>query len=545
MFSPRPYQEAGLQSLHRHVCTKDTNPCVVIPTGGGKSAMIAWAIQRWHQEYPAFRAIILAHRKELIEQNSGEMGNIYGGCDIGIYSAALGRRDVDSPILFGSIDSVFRRAGEFPAWDVIMVDEAHRIPFNGEGKYRRFIKESSRLRGGGRKPIVVGWTATPFRMNGGNICHKDHILQEVCYEAGVSELIGDGYLSPLRSKAGEVKPDLEGVRKSGGEYVVKHLAERANDVVAKTMAELIPILGAENRRSIVFFCVDVQHCNLVSQYLRHCGVNAPAVTAKTPPEDRDRIVREFKEGKIHGVCNVNVYTEGFNAKRVDCIVLLRPTLSPGLYSQMVGRGLRTRPGKQDCLVLDFAGCIEEHGPIDTLGGDPVVLAVCDKCREHFSRAIGECPICGWKLPKRVVNRLEAAEAEKRMHGFKASKKSILSRPEVRRVDAVFVARHTKRDYTESTALRVSYRTGKSLVTEIIDPAGEGAVGEAGRKWLRDRNFITRTASRIGDLASDMFTSQRIKEWTRTITVRRGKQRNTIIGYNQELGDEVITSEHSA
>ena len=112
---PRPYQQAALDALHRHICEKETNPCVVIPTGGGKSALIGWAIQRWKETCPWFRCIILAHRKELIEQNADELRGFLPGGDIGLFSAALDRRDYDSSILFASIDSVYRRAGEFAA----------------------------------------------------------------------------------------------------------------------------------------------------------------------------------------------------------------------------------------------------------------------------------------------------------------------------------------------------------------------------------------------------------------------------------------------
>ncbi|MFA5186722.1 MAG: DEAD/DEAH box helicase family protein, partial [Patescibacteria group bacterium] len=193
---PRPYQVEALEALHNHICTKSTNPCVVIPTGGGKSALIAWAIQRWKQQAPWFRGIILAHRKELIEQNAAELYAFMPSSEIGVFSAGIGRRDYDASILFASIDSVYKKAGEFQPFDVIMVDEAHRIPPHGEGKYRTFIQGCKKF-----NPLlrVVGWTATPFRMGCGQICHRDHILNEICYEASVVSLIQDGYLCKLRS----------------------------------------------------------------------------------------------------------------------------------------------------------------------------------------------------------------------------------------------------------------------------------------------------------------------------------------------------------
>jgi DNA repair protein RadD len=267
----------------------------VIPTGGGKSALIAWIIQQWKEQAEWFRCIILAHRKELIEQNANELNTICPGLDVGIFSAALKRRDWEASILYASIDSVYRRAGEFLPWDVIMVDEAHRIPFKGEGKYRTFINQSRRFN---LKLKVIGWTATPFRLDGGQICHRDHILNEVCYEAKVTDLILDGFLCSLRSKVGVVQPDLTGVRKAGGEYVLKSLAEATNrdKIVADAVAEAARIIKAENRKAIIFYCVDIAHCRKVSAQLQQHGIYAPFVTSKTRQRDRDRKRQRLHRG---------------------------------------------------------------------------------------------------------------------------------------------------------------------------------------------------------------------------------------------------------
>lgn len=534
---PRPYQIEALEALHSHLCGKDTNPCVVIPTGGGKSALIAWAIQEWKKSAPWFRCAILAHRKELIEQNASEIQAVYPGADVGVFSAALERRDYDASILYASIDSVFRRAGEFTPWDVIMVDEAHRIPFSGEGKYRTFINESRKYN---KKLRVIGWTATPFRMAGGQICHKDHILNEVCYESKVTDLIKDGYLCPLRSKVGVTQPNLKNVkRNSGGDYILKGLAEATNreKIVSSAIAEAVRIIQAEGRTSVIFFCVDIEHCKRVSFELARHGVRAPFVTSKTSQFGRDRIARDFKSGKLRAVCNVNVYTEGFNAQRVDCIVLLRPTLSPGLFSQMVGRGLRTHKTIIDCLVLDFAGCIDEHGPIDLLGGKLTIMAICQRCRESFSRARKTCPVCGMALPRIEIERLEQVEKERRLHGDKASKRSILSgEPETFRVDTVYVNRHRKDGSPDS--LRVQYRCGLSMFREWVCLDHPGAAGSIAQGWWQKRNLgrnIKRGEKMTVNAALEyMFLTQQILEWTKTITVKRNGRYWEVIGYNQAL-----------
>ena len=534
MFTLRPYQQESIDALHKHVCEKQTNPCIVLPTGSGKSVVMAAAIQRWKQDAPWIRGCILAHRKELVSQNADKLRNYSEKShkEIGIFSAGLGRKDYDSPILFASIDSIFKRHGELQPFDFIFVDEAHRIPPSGEGKYRTFIKGCKRFN---PKLKVVGWTATPFRMACGPICHKNHILNEICYEAGITELIDQGFLSLLRSKVGASQPELSEVkRNSGGDYITKSLANATNaeGLVAMAIREAVNIISREQRRHIVFFCVDVEHCKRVSESLRQNGICAPCITGKTKSDERDRILADFQSGKLRAICNVNVLTEGFDAPHIDCIVLLRPTLSAGLFSQMVGRGLRISPSKLDCLVLDFANCIDEHGPLDLLGtGQRVVTATCDRCRESFSRAIRVCPICGWEIPKQEIERLEQTERERRMHGDKVSKKSILSNePETLKVDTVYVARHVKEGSPDS--LRVQYRCGMGMYREWVCLDHKGYPGQKAQAWWRERFSKSKTKPTVSSALGDLFITQALLEWTKTITILKKGRYFEIIGYNK-------------
>ena len=521
--TPRPYQVEALEALDDHMRNKETNPCVAIPTGGGKSILIAWAIQQWKRDYPPFRVVVLAHRKELVEQNAEELAGLWPGGDIGIYSAALKRRDLDNDVLFASIDSVCDKWGEFAPFDVIIVDESHRIPTKGEGKYRSFIQgcktQNENLK-------VIGFTATPYRMGCGQICHKDHILNEICYEANVADLITDGYLCNLRSKIGDVQPDLENVkRNSGGDYVVNSLAAAVdtNEVVQKAIRSAMAVIQQEQRKSIVFFCVDVQHCKDVTQELRKYGLDVPMVTGKTPIHERTRIAELFKAGQVRALANVNVYTEGFNAKRIDCIVLLRPTLSPGMYVQMVGRGLRVHPSKEDCLVLDYAHCIDTHGPIDCVDGGDTPIAVCANCGDAFSRAVRVCPNCGWEIPKQEIERVEREERKRKMHEAERSNTSIISaEPEDLSVDDVAVHRHRK--FNKPDSIRVQYRCGMTTFREWICLDHEGYAGATARRWW-SRRFGKEEADTISvdEALEDMLLGNRIKGVTNTITVvRRGK-----------------------
>lgn len=532
MLKLRPYQQEAINYVHDFVCSKNGNPCIVLPTGSGKSVTMAGLIEKWRNQSPWVRGCVLAHRKELVDQNASKLKAISGARDIGIFSAGLGKRDYNSPITFASIDSIYNKSGEFQPFDFLFIDEAHRIPPSGEGKYRTFI---SGCKAFNEKLRVIGWTATPFRMGCGPICHSNHVLNEVCYEAKITDLIAQGYLCNLRSKVGQSVPDLSEVkRNSGGDYITNSLAEATNrnDIVQSAIAEAVRIMTAEKRRAAVFFCVDIAHCERVSQELRKYGIYAPYITGKTPQHERDRLIRDFRNGHIRAVCNVNVLTEGFDAPHIDTIVLLRPTLSPGLFSQMVGRGLRIHSTKSYCLVLDFANCIDEHGPIDLLGsGDRVVMATCQNCRESFSKAVKMCPACGWEIPKQEIDRLDSVEKERRMHGTKISGKSILSNePETYKVDAVYIARHCKPGSPDS--VRVQYRCGLSIFREWLCLDAEGYAGQKAQAWWRKR-FGTRECVSVNDaLTKDMFVSQNILEWTKTITVKRNGKYFEVIDYNQ-------------
>ena len=541
MLTPRPYQQEALDALDEYMRTKAGNPCVVIPTAGGKSIIMAWQIEGWLAGYPPLRVCILAHRKELVEQNSEEFAGLKALASFGVYAAGMKRRDTDEQIIFASIDSVHNKAGEFPPFDLIIIDEAHRIPTAGNGKYLKFI---SACRAFNQRLKVVGFTATPYRMGVGPICHADHILNEVCYEANVADLIADGFICPLRSKVGHVKLDLDGLRKnSGGDYVMKALSERVDttDVVASTIQEAMKILIAEGRKSVIFFCIDVEHCQHVSDELRKYGVEAPVVTGKTRPAERNRIAEAFKAGRYRAICNVNVYTEGFNAKRVDAVVLLRPTLSKGMFVQMVGRGLRLHESKQDCLVLDFASCITEHGPIDCIDAGETRVVECrgDGCGDVFSRAVKKCPNCGWEIPKREVEAQEKAdEAVKRMHAQKASSRAIISEPEEFQVDAVTVSRHRKKgqisDGTQPAkpdTLLVSYRCGMMMFREWIALDHDGYAKEKAQTWWARRfGGATQDAPTLDDALQDMFLAQTLNEQTQAVTAIKTGRHSKILGY---------------
>src|SRR5882672_2913528 len=360
----RGYQREAIDGLYTWFASKEGNPLLVLPTAAGKSVIQAKFTHEAIDLYPSTRVLLVSHVKELLEQNTHKLLKIWPEAPIGIYSAGLGSRDVGYQITVAGIQSVHRRAAELGAFDLVMVDECHLIPPAGDGMYRRFMVEQRALN---PKVKVIGMTATPYRLKTGRLDSGDEkLFVGVAYEVTVRRLIDEGFLSNLISKRGLVTPDLSGVGTRGGEFIPDQLND-AMDKGALTTAAADEIEKlCKDRRSWIIFCSGVEHAHHVRDEFRRRGYAAQTVTGDTPDRERADTLAKFKSGDIRVLTNCDVLTTGFDAPPIDALIMLRPTKSAGLYVQIVGRGMRLSPetGKKNCLVLDFAGNIERHGPID-------------------------------------------------------------------------------------------------------------------------------------------------------------------------------------
>ncbi len=484
----RPYQEQAVESVYTHLRSHDDNPCVVIPTGGGKTPVIATicrdAVQKWNG-----RVLILAHVKELLEQAADKLRAIAPDLPVGIYSAGLGRRDLGYAVTVAGIQSVYRRACDLGPVDLVIVDEAHLIPPDGEGMYRQFLSDALVINPNLR---VIGLTATPFRMKTGTICAADHILNTVCYEIGVRELIVQGYLSPLRTKAGARKADTGALHTRAGEFVASEVEDLMNDdgLVDGACAEIIE--HTPDRNAVLIFASGIRHGRHIIEVLksRH-GVECGFVCGDTPSGVRKAILGRFLSGDLKYLANVNVLTTGFDAPHIDCVVLVRPTLSPGLYYQMVGRGFRMSPGKDDCLVLDFGGNVLRHGPVDAVqvtatdhGEGEAPAKECPQCRALIAAGYQTCPECGHAFP----------EPDRGKHEALASTEGILSGQKTREQHAVsemtFHIHHKRDDPTGQAppTMRVEYRCGfNTYFREWVCFEHTGYARRKAEAWWRDRS----------------------------------------------------------
>lgn len=525
----RPYQSETIEAINHYLASEKGNPCAVLPTGAGKSLVIAELIKGWKGKYAPLKVCILAHRSELVQQNSDELSGI-SEYKIGLYSAKLKRRDYED-ILFASIDSIYKKWNEFN-FDVLIIDEAHRIPVKGEGKYLKFIEGCKKIN---PKLRVVGLTATPYRLGSGPICHEEFILNKVVYEANVGDLIRDGYLCPIRSKV-TAELDLSSIKKTASDYNQKQLEQFMNveDDVRDSVNDMLEILIKEKRKSIIIFCTGINHANTVSRMIEAAGYRAPVITGKTKDDDRARLIGEFKDRKYQILVSVNVFLEGFNVKHIDCVVMMRPTKSKALWIQAVGRGLRLHDSKTDCLVLDYGNNIMEHGPIDQMDEGFVRIQVCDDCRRAFVYVKKVCPDCGWEIPKKEVERIESEEKVRREIERRASELNILGKNNKYwlKVDNVFALRHRKAGQLDS--IKVSYLCGVQRVNEWICLDHPGYARTKALKWMADRGVLHMS---VDEALSDMFFGQFILSKTDSILVEKQGKYLTIVDHRLKAGKE--------
>jgi DNA repair protein RadD len=399
----RPYQRRTIDQIYKWLGDNSGHLCVVLPTGSGKSVVIAEFCREAVQSWPETRILMLSHVKELIEQNADKMRKLWPNAPLGIYSASIGLRELSEPITFAGIQSIHKRATELGHVDLILIDEAHTVGHKDEGTYRSFISDLEKINPALR---IIGFTATPYRLGHGLITDKPAIFDDLIEPATIVELQALGFLAKLRSKDTKTHFDLTGVHKRGGEYIESEL-QAAVDTDSKNRSVVDEIIiRAENRRSWIMFCAGVDHALHIRDVLREKGINAETITGQTPTGERDNIISDFRSGKIKALTNANVLTTGFDAPNVDLIAFLRPTESPGLYVQMAGRGLRLKEHTDHCLILDFAGLIERHGPItgvlmpEANNGEKGVAPskACPECDEIVPAQTKICPSCGFEFP---------------------------------------------------------------------------------------------------------------------------------------------------
>lgn len=498
---PREYQTFAKVSVFEFFSKhpgEDKHPIVAMPTGTGKSIVIADLLETILSMWCHQRILVLTHVKELIEQNYQKLMNLWPSAPAGIYSAGLNRRDTMQPIIFGGVASVHKKMASFGRFDLVFVDECHLVNPAEEGMYRELFKY---LKGLNPHLKIVGFTATPWKLGHGSIT-EDGIFTDICCDmTGVDAfnwLIDQGYLMTLVPKRTNTKMSTDGVHMRGGEFIASELQAAVDKEHITRAALKEAIESGHDRNHWLIFASGVEHaCHIADMLNDEFGISAIAIHGKMSRTDRDNALRDYKAGKYRVAVNNNVLTTGFDFPGIDLILMLRPTASSVLWVQMLGRGTRPdyAPGfdigtlqgrleaiaagtKQNCLVLDFAGNTRRLGPINDPviphrkgggGGEAPVKECdgCDRCDVHASaRYCGGRPKddplfnsargCGFEFS--FQTKLKAAASTEQIV------KSDLPIVEVFKVDHVTFQRHTKDDVHMA---KVTYYCGLKMFTEYI------------------------------------------------------------------------------
>ena len=367
----RHYQEAAIEATFDWLHTQNTYPLIVLPTGSGKTIVFANIIKKLFDHNEGCRVLILAHRQELITQARDKLLSVWPCAPCGILAASIKEFDSHAPIVIASRDTIAsqKRLDQAGHFDYIIVDEAHHVGPDKSSRYRKIFDhfESSQY----VAPRIFGVTATPYRMGQGFIYGlDDHFFGGISYQIGIPQLIKEGYLCRLSAFRVDDQAVIDAstarVKFKGGDYRESDLEKLAmeDQTMLAIIDDWIEKAYSKGRLSSVFFCVTVAHANKMCMFLRHAGIEAAVITAETPSEIREKLLEDFEDGVINALCNVAVLTEGWDAPRTDCIALLRPTKSLGLYVQICGRGMRTWGDKENCMLLDYGENMDRHGCID-------------------------------------------------------------------------------------------------------------------------------------------------------------------------------------
>lgn len=488
----RYYQKESIQAIYDYFADNDGHPCVSVGTGLGKSLIAAEFVRGALEAYPETKIHIVVPTQELVEQNYGELINLWPKAPAGIYCSGLGRKDKDAPIVLGTIQSIYK--ANLPTPDLIIADEAHAIPKKDNGMWKAYIggyeAKNSDLR-------VIGLTATPFRMDSGRLDEgDDRLFDKVVYDYGIKEGVLDGFLAPLTTKGTKTTLDVSNVGTRGGEFISGEL-QRAVDVEEINEAIIQEsIERAGDRKSWLFFATGITHAEHLAALLCNRGVKAEALTSADNKIQRRNKIEAFRNGEIKALCSMNILTTGFNVKGVDFIAMVRPTKSAGLLVQMMGRGTRLAEGKENCYVADFSGNLKRHGPIDLIDGrkrkgkGEAPMKECPECEELLYLVQMTCTACGYKFPEPEYKPKYRAGAAADVI-LSTDKKTLLHNhskdPQELEVSDVKYSIHTKMDSPDS--LKVTYTCGFTDFSEWIHFEIPGGPKFRAQKWWKARTHL--------------------------------------------------------
>jgi DNA repair protein RadD len=366
----RPYQiEAVNKVMWELERGLDGNPVLALATGAGKSLVIAEIARRLNRP-----VLIIQPSREILQQNLEKLLRHVSREEVGVYSAAMNEKTIGKFTL-ATIQSIYTKPDEFAHFGLVIVDECHLLnPKDTGTMFQTFLREIG-------SPKVIGLTATPWRMDtmyvpGSGFMGRDFELvtttkvitrmkgmfwKRILINVTMEDLISAGYLCrPRYYNNASIKHADIPMNKSRSDFDVdayEKLVQRDEHKILDAVRR-----AQEVSKSVLVFCTSVEQAERFESVVS----GSRSVSAKTKAKDRAAIVSGFKDHSIKTVFNVGCFTTGFDHPALDCIILNRPTRSIGLYTQMVGRGVRIAPGKVECKVIDFTGTVGSLGRVETI-----------------------------------------------------------------------------------------------------------------------------------------------------------------------------------
>ena len=535
---PRSYQTDAVDSIFNYFASGGVgNPVVVMPTGVGKSLVIGEFIRRAMFQYPSTRIMKLTHSKTLIKQNLEKLKALWPSAPAGVYSAGLGKKELGFPIVFGGIGSVAKAdLSIFGRIDLMIIDECHLLSQNENTMYRKVIAGLLEI-----NPYlkVIGLTATHFRLGQGLII-DDGLFTDICIDMSSMQafnwFLDQGYLAKLIPKRTKVELDVSGVHISAGEYKQNELqlSVDKDEITHAACQEMVE--HGQDRKCWLIFASGIEHTEHVAAMLNNFGIKTTYVHSKMPAKEQDKNMADYKAGRFQAMVNNGILTTGFDHPGIDLMGILRPTTSPGLWVQILGRGTRPdyEPGydletmdgrlaaisnssKRDCLVLDFAGNTKRLGPINDPviphkkgkgGGGTAPVKECPVCQTWNHASVRFCISCGAEFPKQTKIT------------YSAGTEALIATDEIKtetfKVDKVVYNLHRKEDRPDS--IKSNYYCGLRVFSSYICLEHGGFASKKARDFWREaapgKPVPTQTAQAM-EMLNDLRTPSVIRVWLKT------------------------------
>jgi len=522
------------------------NPLVAWPTGTGKAFGIALFLVDFFKSNPRAKVIVTTPSEELVEQNYKELKELWPSAPAGIFCAGLGRKDVQYPITFATIDSLDGSQHLFGKVDLLMPDECHRISSKEDTRYHRvytYFKNKNKYF------FMVGWTATDYRMGQGKLTDEGGLFTEVIYDATTMEAFNwffkQGYLIPPIAAPTESRVSGEKMSMVGGDFKQSDLQnsfekERESGVIERALREAVAVAREENRTSWIAFVPGIDACEEVVDILETLGVSATCVHSKIKKGERRQRLKDYKDGKYTCMVNNGILTTGFNHKPLDFMIMLRKTASASLWVQMLGRGTRAyyadgfdltdfdqrwqairANGKLNFRVMDFVGNTERLGPInDPKKPKPPGLKknsdcpvkICDACSAYNHPSVRECFYCGCPFPIRE-NVDEVASTAPLV---KENKKTT---PITEWFDVSKVTYKANYRTKRPTIVATYYFQNGGMIDEFICLEHDGPARRRAERWWRERSIhgeqVPDNVLLAMPLVEQLKCPRRLLVWTNT------------------------------